>query len=174
MLLCYHPVYKVVHSHAVGLLQHDALTWQLTDGAFETLDGLDLGTRMADEALRLWLDHLTLADRLFLIDTVYRIVATLDGETLEPLLQDFAGSTVRLFSAFTQLEPDTRARTRRLLGELFASGASETVRLLLPGTFRHPRATEPSAPASPLAQQVQKRQEEIAGMLTGSAVQPQP
>ena len=52
MLLCYHPVYRVVRSNTLGLLQHDALTWQVRDGAFETLAGLDLGTRLTDEALR--------------------------------------------------------------------------------------------------------------------------
>lgn len=170
MLLCYHPVFVVVRSHAIGLLQHDALTWQIREGGFETLDGLDLGTRVADEALRQWIDRLTLDDRRFLTDTVFGIIATLDGETIDPLVQDLTGSTVKLFSAFRRLPPDTRAQTRRLLGELFTSGASEAVRLLLPGTFRRGPAEE-AAPASPLTAQVRKKQEEIADMLAGGAEQ---
>lgn len=171
MLLCYHPVFVVVRSHAIGLLQHDALTWQIREGNFETLGGLDLGTRMADEALRQWIDRLTLEDRRFLTDTVFGIIATLDGETIDPLVQDLTGSTVKLLSAFRRLPPDTRAQTRRLLGELFTSGASEAVRLLLPGTFRRGPAVEDTAPASPLTAQARKKQEEIADMLAGGAEQ---
>lgn len=136
MLLCYHPQFCVVHSRAIGLFQHDALTWQITDGAFETLAGLDIGTQVADEALRQWIDQLSLAERKFLTDTVFRVIATLDPETIDPLVQDFTASTIKLFAAFRKLEPETRTRARRMLGELFSSGASEAVRLILPGTFR--------------------------------------
>ncbi len=155
MLLCYHPVFTVVRSSAIGLLQHDALTWQVHGGAFETVEGLDLGTRVTDEALRQWIDRLTADDRRFLSDTVFRIISTLDGETVDPLVQNLPGSTVKLFSAFRRLEPDTRARARRILGELFTSGASETVRLLLPSTFRRFAETpaahgaQSAAPAQP-------------------------
>ncbi len=172
MLLCYHPVYRVVHSRAIGLLQHDALTWQMADGSFVTLEGLDLGTRMADEALRQWIDRLTLDDRRFLTDTVYSIVATLDGETVEPLFQDLPGSTVKLYSAFRRLPPEKRAQLRRLMGELFTSGANEAVRLLLPGTVRRATVTEPQAPMSPTAELVRRRQEEIAGMIAGGEAAP--
>ena len=174
MLLCYHPVYVVVRSHAIGLWQHDALTWQITGGTFETLEGLDLSTRMADEALRQWIDRLTLEDRRFLTDTTFRVIATLDGDTIDPLVQDLPGSTVKLYSAFRRLEPDTRAQARRLLADLFTSGASEAVRMLLSVTFRRSAAGEPTAPATPLAESVRKRQAEIAGKLEGDAALPSP
>ena len=137
MLLCYHPVYRVVRSNTLGLLQHDALTWQVRDGAFETLAGLDLGTRLTDEALRLWIDNLTLDDRHLLTDAVFRIISSIDPETIDPLVQDPAGSSIRMLSAFRRLEPETRVRVRKMLGDLFASGANEAVRMLLPGAFRH-------------------------------------
>ena len=136
MLLCYHPVYRVVRSNTLGLLQHDALTWQVRDGAFETLAGLDLGTRLTDEALRLWIDNLTLDDRQLLTDAVFRIISSIDPETIDPLVQDPAGSSIRMLSAFRRLEPETRVRVRKMLGDLFASGANEAARMLLPGTFR--------------------------------------
>jgi len=136
MLLCYHPVYRVVKSSSIGLLQHDVLTWQIRDGAFELLDGLDLGTRMTDEALRQWIDRLSLDERRMLTNTVFGLISTLDSETVDPLVQDFPRSSVRLFSAFRRLEPETRSEMRRMLGDLFSSGASEAARVLLPVTFR--------------------------------------
>lgn len=161
MLLCYHPVFQVVRSNTIGLWQHDALTWQVTDGAFEMLEGLDIGTQVADEALRQWIDRLTMEDRRFLKDTVFRVISALDPETIDPLVQDFTASTVKLFAAFRKLEPETRTRTRRILGDLFSSGASEAVRHILPGTFRRREAP------SPLAEQVKRKQEEMAGQQDG-------
>jgi hypothetical protein len=136
MLLCYHPEYQVVRSTSVGLLQHDALTWQIRDGAFETLEGLDLGTRLTDEALRQWIDGLSLAERRMLTDTVFRLISSLDSETVDPLVRDFPASSIRLFAAFRRLEPETRAEMRRLLNGLFASGANEAARVLLPAALR--------------------------------------
>ncbi len=156
MLLCYHPVYHVVRSTGIGLLQHDALTWQLNDGAFETLEGLDLGTRVTDEALRQWIDTLTLEDRRLLTDTVFRLISSLDPETVDPLVKDLPASSIRLFAAFRKLEPETRAEMNRLLGGLFTSGASEAARAILPATFR--RLVDPSAS---LAGRLHGRQEEL-------------
>lgn len=163
MLLCYHPAYCVVKSNALGLFQHDALTWQIKDGAFETLDGLDLGTRMTDEALRQWIDHLTTDDRRMLTQTVFRLIATVDSETIDPLVQDFAGSSIKLFSAFRKLEPETRTEMRRMMGDLFSSGASEAARTLLPSALR--RFVESPAPVTELVEKVKAKQEELLGKL---------
>ncbi|NLI20612.1 MAG: DUF2974 domain-containing protein [Clostridiales bacterium] len=136
MLLCYHPTYHVVRSSALGLWQHDALTWQIRDARFERLEGLDLGTRLTDEALRQWIDGLSLSERRMLTDTVFRLIAAVDPETVDPLVQNLPGSTVKLIAAFRKLEPEARSELRRLLGELFASGANEAARMLLPAAFR--------------------------------------
>lgn len=157
MLLCYHPTYSVVKSTALGLFQHDALTWQIKDGVFEMLEGLDLGTRLTDEALRQWIDGLTTDDRRFLTETVFRLIATVDSETIDPLVQDFAGSSLKLFSAFRKLEPQTRMEMRRMLGDLFSSGASEAARMLLPSALR--RFVESSAPVTEPVEKGKAKQE---------------
>jgi hypothetical protein len=146
MLLCYHPVYTVVRSPALGLLQHDALTWQIRNGEFETMEGLDLGTRVADEAMRQWIDALSLDQRRLLTDTAFRLISVLDGETVDPLVQEWPASSIKLFAAFRRLEPEVRSETLRLLGDLFSSKASDAARALLPAAFR--RIGEESPPPS--------------------------
>jgi hypothetical protein len=161
MLLCYHPNYTVVHSSALGLMQHDALTWHVKTGEFDTLEGLDLSTRVADEALRQWIDKLSLEERRMMTDTVFHLISTLDAETVDPLVQDWPASSLKLIGAFHKLEPDIRAGMRRLLGDLFSSGASEAVRMLLPAAFRHNR--EVAAPIQQLKQRVTRGQVALKG-----------
>ena len=156
MLLCYHPLYWVVKSNTIGLWQHDVLTWQLKNGEFEILDGLDLGTRLTDEALRLWIDRLTLDDRQMLTDTVFGMIATLDTETFDPVLQDIPGSSLKLLHAFRKLEPERRTHLVKVMGELFSSGASEAVRMLLPSALRH--FIENPTPPAKLIEQIQQKQ----------------
>lgn len=159
MLLCYHPVYTVVKSTSVGLLQHDALSWQMKNGEFETLQGLDLSTRITDEALRKWIDSLTLEDRRMLTETVFRIISAIDSENLDPLVKDFTGSSLKMFGAVRKLEPERRADMRRLMRELYASGAGEAVRMLLYAVIQ--RAAESPVSAFPLVERIKNRQQEL-------------
>ena len=50
MLLHYHPRYTVVRSTSLGILQHDAMTWQVENGDFVRQDDLDMSGKITDEA----------------------------------------------------------------------------------------------------------------------------
>jgi len=165
MLLCYHPVYKVVKSSAVGLLQHDALSWQIRDGEFALLDGLDLGTRMTDEALRQWIDGLSLEQRRKLTDTVFRVISALESDTLNPLVTDLASSSLKMLGALRKLDPETRAEMRRMLGELYALGAGEAVRMLMFAVTR--RAADSPASPGQFVERIKEKQEGLLEKLVG-------
>ncbi|HNW87024.1 MAG TPA: DUF2974 domain-containing protein [Candidatus Limiplasma sp.] len=156
MLLCYHPLYRVVRSTGLGLLQHDALTWQMENGVFNTLDGLDLGTRVTDEALRQWIDRLSMEDRRLLTETVFRLISAVDPEMIDTLVQDIPGNSVKMVSAFRKLEPEVRVEMRRMLSDLFTSSANETVRKLLPAVFR--RASDNPSPIAGMVEKARARQ----------------
>ncbi|MDD3213495.1 MAG: DUF2974 domain-containing protein [Eubacteriales bacterium] len=168
MLLCYHPVYTVVKSSTIGLLQHDALSWQVKNGEFETLHGLDLSTRITDEALRKWIDGLTLDDRRMLTETVFRIISAIDSENLDPLVQDFTGSSLKMLGAVRRLEPERRADMRRIMHELYASGAGEAVRMLLYAVVQ--RAAESPVSPVPLVERMKTRQQELLEKLKTQVV----
>ena len=55
MLLHYHPRYTVVRSTSLGILQHDAMTWQVENGDFVRQDDLDMSGKITDEAIHTWL-----------------------------------------------------------------------------------------------------------------------
>ena len=72
MLMCYHTDYHVVKSTASGLMQHDAFTWAIRDGAFEQLKDLNSSSRTSGEAFALWLDQRTEEERRFLAEVIFR------------------------------------------------------------------------------------------------------
>lgn len=138
MLLCYHPDYLVVRSAAVGLMQHDAFTWEIQDGAFQKLEELNLATRNANEAFRLWLDQQSQEDRRFMVDVIFKIVSGIGAKDVSPIIEDFRGQTPKLFSAFNRLDLETRARAVRLLAGLLSTEAGYAIRHLLVSVFRIP------------------------------------
>jgi hypothetical protein len=136
MLLCYHPDYLVVKSEAVGLMQHDVFTWHVQDGAFVELEELSLSTRVANEAFHNWLDQRSEEERRFLVDVIFHIVSGIGKDDVSPILEDFKGSSLKMFSAFNKLDLETRAKTVMLFAGLLSTEAGFAIRRLLVNVFR--------------------------------------
>ena len=132
MLLHYHPVYTVVKSTALGILQHDAMTWQVEDGAFVTQSGLDMSGRITDEAIHTWLQGMDMERRRLLVDTLYKVVDAAQAELVTDLTEDWRESAARILEAIRELDPKVKRDVRRMIHSLFSSGASEVVRQVLP------------------------------------------
>lgn len=132
MLLNYHPVYTVVRSRSLGVLQHDAMTWQVEAGAFVTLEDIDLSGKLTDEAIHVWLKGMNMDDRRLLVDTLYQVVGGAQTETVSGLVKDWHESAVRMLEALRELPPKTRKSVRRMVGSLFSTGAAEAIRMILP------------------------------------------
>jgi pimeloyl-ACP methyl ester carboxylesterase len=136
MLLNYHPVYTVVKSSTLAVLQHDTMTWQVRDGAFVTLPGLDSVSRITDEAVHTWLASVETEERRFLVDTLYRVVASSQADLLTDLVDDWKESANRMLDALRGLNVQERKFIRRMLRSLFATGANEVVEIIMKGLTR--------------------------------------
>ncbi len=143
MLLNYHPVYTVVKSSALAVLQHDTMTWQVRDGAFSTLPGLDHVSRITDEAVHAWLAGIEPEERRFLVDTLYRVVASSQADLLTDLVDDWKESANRMLDALRGLDVQERKLIRRMLRALFATGANEVIETILKGLTGRPKTEEP-------------------------------
>ncbi len=131
MLLHYHPRYTVVRSTSLGILQHDAMTWQVENGAFVRQDDLDMSGKITDEAIHTWLQSMDMDQRRELVDTLYHVVDASQAELVTDLVDDWRDSAVKALEAIRELDPQTKANVRRMLRSLFSSGAGGAVRTVL-------------------------------------------
>jgi len=131
MLLNYHPVYTVVEAATIGILQHDAMTWQVEDGAFVTLAGVDVTGRLTDETIHAWLAGMEMEERRFLVDTLYQVVDAAQAELVTDLATDWLESAGKMLEAVRGLDQKTRRNVLRLLHSLFSTGAGEIVKLVI-------------------------------------------
>ncbi|NLO85179.1 MAG: DUF2974 domain-containing protein [Clostridiales bacterium] len=146
MLLYYHPVYTVVRASALGILQHDAMTWQIEDGKFDTLDDLDMSGKITDEALHAWLGGIKMDERKLLVDTLYDVVGAAQSELVTDLVEDWLDSASKMLEAIRGIDPEVKRKVRKMIRSLFSTGASEVVRMILPGIAEIGR-TEKTVPA---------------------------
>ena len=131
MLLSYHPVYTVVRAATLGILQHDVMTWQIRDGAFVTLAGVDATGRITDETMHAWLAAMDVDERRLLVDTLYQVVDASQAELVTDLATDWLESAGRMLEAIRGLDPQVKKNVVRMLKTLFSTGASEVVKLVI-------------------------------------------
>ena len=134
MLMYYHPVYTVVESDAVGILQHDAMTWQVRGGHFVCLEGLDMTGRITDEALHSWMAGLDSEARKTFVEVLYTVLEAARIELVTDFTDDWRDRALKMLEALKEIDPDTRRSVRLTLQALFSAGASEVIKAVLPRT----------------------------------------
>ena len=153
MLLHYHPRYTVVRSTSLGILQHDAMTWQVENGDFVRQDDLDMSGKITDEAIHTWLQGMDMDQRRELVDTLYRVVDASHAELVTDLIEDWRDSAVKALEAIRGLDPQAKGNVRRMLRSLFSSGAGGVVR----GVMTHLAGAAKAARERAEAQAAEKR-----------------
>lgn len=136
MLLNYHPVYTVVESFTLGILQHDVMTWKVEDGAFITVADVDITSRVTDEALHAWLAGMEPEERRLLVETLYEVVDAAQAELVTDLATDWLESASRMLAALRSLDPGRKRSVARMLQSLFSTGANEAVRQIVASLLR--------------------------------------
>jgi len=118
---------RLVESSSLGILQHNAFTWLVREGAFVTAESVGPGRRMAVETVNRWLASLTGQE----IDACAKILFTAARESEIERLGDFSGNWRRalrkLVAAFRGADRETRREFHRIAAALFAA-AGDVVR----------------------------------------------
>ncbi len=74
MLLEHENDYRIVESQMAGLLQHDALFWQVLGNKFVYTDKRSESSLIADRALRDWIAGMTIEERREFVDVLFGIL----------------------------------------------------------------------------------------------------
>lgn len=131
LLLSYHPAYTVVRSTALGLLQHDAMTWQIRDGAFVRLEEVDMSARVAEEAIHNWLSRMSHQERSRLVTAIGQVISATRTDLVTDMLSDWKQSARRMRQAFRALPDGEKRFVLAQLKSLLSAGADEWLRALL-------------------------------------------
>ena len=130
LLMHYHQEYTVVRSTALGLLQHDAFTWQVQGPRFMELPDVDRSSRLMDETLHQWLKACTPEQRRAFMDAVFSVLESTGAPTLAAMGEEKLRSAAAMLGATRAMDPEVRKMCLHLLGQFVSIGAANAWEML--------------------------------------------
>ena len=122
----------MVKSDALGLLQHDAFTWQLLGTRFIEAPEVDAGSRLVNQTVHAWLSRVTPEQRRRFVDTLFGLLEASGATTVKELMVDVPGRAAGILKALQKVDFDTARMILTLLGDFLSIGAQNLVALLRP------------------------------------------
>lgn len=108
MLLEREGEYTVVKSNQNGLMQHDALSWNVTGSGFECIEEINPKSLLLNHSIKSWLDTLDNAQREQFVDSLYTILTSTQAKTLRELKSHGWRSVAALLKTFSSMDKETK------------------------------------------------------------------
>ena len=117
MLLENHGAYSVVESNQMGIMQHDPFSWQVTDGAFHTLEEISSGAKYMNKTLNSWITGMSIDERIRLVDVLYGLLTAGNIENVFDA-GDIQKNIGAIYNAAVHLDPETRSFVLQIIRQL--------------------------------------------------------
>lgn len=122
MLLEHEEPYAVVESKQVGLMQHDATSWEVFRNYFVYLDDTTKQSQMINSTIKAWLNGLTIEERSTFIDTMYDVLCATEAKTLDDLTKDRMKKMNLAIKSLNSQDTKTKAMIMRIIRALMKEG----------------------------------------------------
>lgn len=115
MLLGHEDVYTVVKSTKSGLMQHNALTWEVLGKEFVCVERVTQSSEFFDKSMREWISKLSPETAQAFVNAVFDILTSTDANTLTDLIAGGNKSFAAIFKAYTDENEETKQMIRRTI-----------------------------------------------------------
>ena len=108
MLLEHEETYTVVKSKQVGILQHDAMSWEVMGPKFVYLEELSKGSQLLEHALKGWMERLEDEQRSQFVDSLFSILEETGAKTVLELTKAKLKKANRLIKSYHAMDDMTK------------------------------------------------------------------
>lgn len=115
MLLEHDDDYIIVESSEQGIMQHDAMSWQVMGAGFKKASKLSSASIRLNKALSRWINSIDKEQRSEFVDTLFNIITASGAKYLSEINSDIFKSAKSVFMQYTSLDRESRNMIRRLL-----------------------------------------------------------
>ncbi len=129
MLFEHEEPYTVVESHQIGLLQHDPYSWEVLGADFVCLAAVTEGSRLADKAIKSWINGLTSEEREEFVETVFEILQSVSNGTVIELAKP--QNIYALIHNFHMTDEEKRIMIMKCMTLLAKSGVDALMQMRL-------------------------------------------
>lgn len=141
LLLTHFEEYVVVHSNALGLLQHDPFSWQLVGRRFLEVEQVDKASQVVDETVHEWLRQSSPEERKIFVNTLFDLLESGSATNVNGLLGDLPA----ILGASVRMSPSTARTMGQMIGRLVKIGAGNVREMIAPRQAALPEAEKKEA-----------------------------
>ena len=116
LLMDAHDRRQVVRSDAVGLMQHDVFSWQMSGPLFERAKETTFSSQLLDKSLHDWLNQATREQRHSFVDGVFRLLEASGAATTAEMKTLLVRNAPNVIQAGIDMDPDARRMLAQLAG----------------------------------------------------------
>lgn len=127
MLLEHEEYFEVVKSSNSGVMQHDAMSWELLGTNFIPADNIAIQSIVVDETMKTWLRQLDLKQREQIVETVFSMLEDLNIRTVDDFYHSKWKVIQEVMKAKSTLPPETQKLFSKAI-KLFWKTGNDTVK----------------------------------------------
>jgi hypothetical protein len=120
MLLEHGEDYMVVGSRTIGIMQHNALSWDVAGPRFAYEREITDSSRNFDAALTSWLNHLSTEQSVQFVDALFDIIQASGAQTVTDLSREKLRSIDSMVRAYRNMEPFTKSLLKKTVRAFLA------------------------------------------------------
>ena len=131
LLLSHRKPTLIVDSFQTGMLQHDAISWEVSRDRFSHLPELSRESLVVQTQIHDWLDHLDIATRRRFVDALFQTLSASGAETVSDIMSGALKALNASGNALLAMDKDMRDRVVdfiRLLVQIWSEMESESRR----------------------------------------------
>lgn len=113
---------NVVKSSNKGLLQHDAMSWEVLGPEFVTANSVSDASRMVNDILKNWLREISNEERETFVDTLYKILDASQAKSIDDLNAEKGRIANVILKELGGLSRETRNMLGKTISALFKEG----------------------------------------------------
>lgn len=114
--------HNVVKSNGKGLLQHDAMSWEVLGTSFVTVDSISGTSRMVNDILKNWLKETSSEERATFVDTLYKILDASQAKSIDDLNAEKGRIANVVLKEISGLSKETKNMLGKTISVLFKEG----------------------------------------------------
>lgn len=118
--------YKIVKSSEFLVMQHDALSWQVSGKKFEEADEFSSESQFFYKTFNEWLSKIDKNKRKDFVDALFSILYATGAKTNSEIAKGGVHSSSKMFKAFSELDGEKKDNVKQLLGMLIRVGRENT------------------------------------------------
>lgn len=119
MLLEHGEEYKVVGSTGIGIMQHNAVNWEVKGPSFVYEHELTRNSRNLDKALRSWLGNLTSEKKAYFVDALFEIIQAAGAQTVSELTREKLSALDAMVKTFKNMDAEHQAMLKETIDTFF-------------------------------------------------------